>query len=209
MSELWTLVPMRGIEHGKSRLAGALADARRERLNRWLLSNTLKVIEHWRGDLKHCAVVSPCAEALELAQRAGADAVRETTAAAGLNPALILGLMHALQKGAGKVLVLACDLPDLTVDALAALAAAAREPRCMALAPDKLGSGTNALLIAADSGVEFHFGEHSLTRHRAWAEARGFAVTLVDQPALAFDLDTPDDLALWMQRAPLHLAMGG
>lgn len=199
---------MRGIEHGKSRLAGALADAQRGRLNRWLLSNTLKVIARWRGDLKHCAVVSPCAQALELAQLAGADAVRETTAAAGLNPALGLGLAHALQKQAGKVLVLACDLPDLTVDALAALAAAAREPRCMALAPDKLGSGTNALLIDAGAGVEFHFGEHSLMQHRAWADRHGFQVTLIGRAELAFDLDTPDDLALWMQRAPAHLALG-
>ena len=199
---------MRGIEHGKSRLAGTLDDARRGQLNRWLLSNTLAVIARWRGDLKHCAVVSPCAQALELAQLAGADAVRETTAAAGLNPALALGLAHALQKGASKVLVLACDLPDLTVAALDALVAAASAPRCVAIAPDKLVSGTNALLTDADAGIEFHFGEHSLMRHRAWAEAHGFAVQLVDRPELAFDLDTPDDLALWMQRAPAHIAMG-
>ena len=157
-SEIWTIVPVRGIERGKSRLAAVLDAASRARLNHWLLVHTLQVIERWRGDLKHCVVVSPCDQALELAQHAGAAIVREVKDANDLNRALALGMSYATANGAGKVLALSCDLPDLTAESLCALTSTAEHPEHMVLAPDKAGTGTNALLVDARRDVEFRFG---------------------------------------------------
>ena len=198
--DIWTIVPIRGIERGKSRLAPAIDAASRACLNRWLLVRTLKVIERWRGDLKHCIVVSPCDQALELAQRAGAAVVREVKDANDLNRALALGASYAAANGAGKVLVLCCDLPDLTAESLRALTSTAGHPEHMALAPDKVGTGTNALLVDACPDVEFSFGEGSYARHCEWATARGWPVSVIARPELGFDLDTPDDLAAWSTR---------
>lgn len=198
--EIWTIVPMRGIQSGKSRLAAVTDPASRARLNRWLLARTLKVIERWRGDLKHCVVVSPCNQALALARRAGAAVVREMKNANDLNRALTLGGSYAAQNGAGRILVVPCDLPGLTAESLRALTAAAEHPEHMVLAPDKVGTGTNALLVAARRDVEFRFGECSRARHREWAAARGWPVSVIARPELGFDLDTPDDLAAWSKR---------
>ena len=199
-SEIWTIVLMRGIERSKSRLAAAIGAAGRARLNRWLLVHTLKVIEHWRGDLKHCMVVSPCDQALDMAQRTGAAVAREMEDANDPNRAAALGVTHAAANGAGKVLVLCCDLPDLTAESLRAFANEAGRRQHMVLAPDTAGTGTNALLVDACPDVGFSFGEHSYTRHCAWAAVHGWTLSVCARPELGFDLDTPQDLAAWSSR---------
>jgi 2-phospho-L-lactate guanylyltransferase len=196
---IWTIVPMRGIEAGKSRLAAVLDAASRARLNRWLLSHTLAVIERWHGDLKRCVVVSPCDQALELARRAGAAVVREAQGANNLNRALALGAAHAHAHGAGRILVLPCDLPELTAESLHEFAGAAQPPRHMLLAPDAAGTGTNALLVDFAWGGEFCFGERSCARHQACAVARSWTISIYERREFAFDLDTPRDLAAWSQ----------
>jgi 2-phospho-L-lactate guanylyltransferase len=198
--EIWTIVPMRGMESGKSRLAAVIDSASRACLNRWLLARTLKVIERWRGDLRHCVVVSPCNQALELAQRAGALVLCEAAGANDLNRALAIGASHAAANGAGKVLVLPCDLPDLTVESLDALAIESGRAQHMVLAPDLAGTGTNALLVDACPDVEFRFGERSFARHCEWAAARGLTISVCARAELGFDLDTPQDLAAWLSR---------
>jgi 2-phospho-L-lactate guanylyltransferase (CobY/MobA/RfbA family) len=38
-----------------------------------------------------------------------------------------------------------------------------------------------------------------MARHRAAAEAAGVPLAVVERPGLAFDLDTPADLARWLE----------
>src|SRR5882672_4825754 len=89
-SDLWTVVQVRGIEQGKSRLAAVLDQSIRARLNQQLLMSTLGAVGSWRGDLSRCVVVSPCQRALEMAARLGAAIVLEESGASGLNAAAAL-----------------------------------------------------------------------------------------------------------------------
>ena len=200
-SVLWTVVPVRGIAAGKSRLAAVLDATARAALNRRLLEHTLSVVAAWSGGLDRCAVVSSCREALALAARLGAVAVDEGPEAGGLNAAAALGREYAGAHGASSALVLACDLPRLNVEALAAMAGAAASERHMILAPDRHGTGTNALLVSARAPFDFQFGEASCAKHRALAAARGWPVELCLRSELEFDLDTPADLARWTETA--------
>lgn len=199
--DIWTLLPMRGIDRGKSRLLPALGADGRAALNRRLLARTLSAVGSWAGALSRCIVISPCTSALAAATRVGAVALQET-GTGGLNPALRAGLAAAVARGARRVLVLPCDLPQLSARALTALTAEVCGPMHMVLAPDESGSGTNALLAEAHAGLEFQFGPHSLARHRQWATGRGWTVSLLPHPDLAFDLDTPADLARCATLAP-------
>ena len=194
---LWTVVPVRGIGAGKSRLAGVMAPPVRAELNRRLLALTLRAIAEWRGDLAQCVVVSPCADALAAASRAGAIALQEAPDAAGHNAAASLGAAHAWHQGANGVLVLACDLPYLTPAALEEMAKAARAGNELVVAPDRSGRGTNALLLTRRGPFAFRFGEGSCERHLAQAAALGWTATVRTRPELQFDLDTPEDLAEW------------
>ena len=194
---LWTILPHRGVDAGKSRLSAILDSATRNELNRWLLSRTLRVVSAWLGDAQRCMVVSPCAVTLALAKRAGAIPLAELVPAPGLNAALAQGATHASMLGAQCLLILPCDLPQLDTAALQAMMAMANSDSAV-IAPDRHGTGTNALLIDAATR-EFAFGEGSLARHIAMAKARGMRAWTCNQPALAFDLDTEKDFSQWMQ----------
>jgi 2-phospho-L-lactate guanylyltransferase len=193
------VVPFRGYAQGKSRLATVLDAGARARLNRRLLLSTLRAIARWQGDLHRCIVVSPCRRALLTARRMGATALLEAPRA-GLNPAADRGASHARRRGARGVLILPSDLPDLDPASLAAMTQAARAFRHVVLAPDRKGNGTNALLVAAPGRFELQFGEGSFERHQAQAARRGYGVSVCRRPELAFDIDTPEDLAGWCNR---------
>src|SRR5262249_49759308 len=81
----------------------------------------------------------------------------------------------------------------LTADALGAMFQAAADAY-MVIAPDRHGSGTNALLLRASAAFDFQFGEGSCEKHLAAASGRGWRIEVCRRPELAFDLDTPEDL---------------
>jgi 2-phospho-L-lactate guanylyltransferase len=196
-SELWTIIPVRGIAEGKSRLAGVLDTTARARLNRQLLEHTLRTVAGWHGELDHCTVVSACRETLAIAERLGAIPVDEGSETGGLNAAVKRGAAYAGGRGARTILVLPCDLPYLSAAALDAMVEAAVSERHLVIAPDQQGNGTNALLAVALEATDFRFGEGSCAAHVALAAERGWQVALCRHPELEFDLDTPADLAHW------------
>ena len=194
---IWALLPHRGVNAGKSRLSAVLNDAARGKLNRWLLARTLRIVSTWLGDAQRCVVVSPCVHTLALARDAGALALRECAPVQGLNAALAQSAAHAVALGAQRLLILPCDLPRVDIAALQSMAALPVSGGDVVIAPDRHGVGTNALLV--DAGVhEFAFGDSSLARHETLATVRGARALRCEQPALAFDLDTTEDLLQWM-----------
>jgi 2-phospho-L-lactate guanylyltransferase len=69
-------------------------------------------------------------------------------------------------------------------------------PGCV-LAPDRHGAGTNVLGLRPARTDLFRFGERSLEAHRRAAEEAGLVVRLRADPAIALDLDTPEDYRRW------------
>ncbi len=198
---VWVIVPHRGVNEGKSRLSTVLQPAARAKLNRWLLARTLRVVRAWLGDAQRCVLVSPCEVTLALARKAGAIALPEHTSkqasSGGLNAALSQAAAHAAATlGAQRLLILPCDLPRLEVEALAAMEMLPVLGKDVVIAPDRHFKGTNALLVDA-SVRKFAFGKDSYARHIAQGEARGVRTFPCINAALAFDLDTPEDLAEW------------
>ena len=196
---LWIIVPVRGLAAGKSRLARVLDAAGRVELNRELLARTIAVAGKWMGTHRCCIVVSPCCDALALARAAGATCVREGARAAGLNRAVAMGIAQAMERGAKRVMVLPGDLPFISVRALDALASAAATHQVV-LAPDRVRGGTNALVFDPACGLKARFGRRSFAAHRAAALRAGLTVCVLRRADVAFDLDTPADLAVVRSR---------
>jgi 2-phospho-L-lactate guanylyltransferase (CobY/MobA/RfbA family) len=69
----------------------------------------------------------------------------------------------------------------------------------VAIAPDRAGTGTNGLALRPPDALGFAFGTDSLAAHREAAGDAGVALVEVHRPGLAFDLDTPADLARWIE----------
>jgi 2-phospho-L-lactate guanylyltransferase len=187
---------MRGIHSSKRRLETALDDHARAELNRWLLARTLRVVGEWLGGLQQCVFVTACAEALSSARAAGTCAIEEPGGALGHNHAAAVGFAHAASGRGRKIMMLPCDLPLLTAPALDRFAALDNE-RTLVLAADRHGTGTNALIVDAAADIEFKFGDGSLGLYDQWARSRERAVAICTGWELAFDLDTPADLAVW------------
>jgi 2-phospho-L-lactate guanylyltransferase len=188
------IVPHRGLAAAKTRLAGVLDDAEREALARRLLERVLAVAHAACGDV---VVISPSDALGPLVAAAGARLVHQI--GMGLNAGLEQARREALADRVEALVVLHGDLPNLGTEDVAALLRAVPAAGGVAIAPDRAGSGTNGLALRPPDAIPFRFGIGSLAAHRAAADEAGVARVEVDRPGLAFDLDTPADLARWIE----------
>jgi 2-phospho-L-lactate guanylyltransferase len=92
------------------------------------------------------------------------------------------------------MLALPTDLPMLSSDSLREMLMAREAGAQVVIAPDRHGLGTNALLTPLPP-LRFSFGPASRHAHERAAAARGWRSALLVRPGLAWDVDTPDDLA--------------
>lgn len=194
------IIPARGLATGKSRLAGALSIRERRRLNEFMLCTVLGAVRAVRRSHDRLLVVSPDAELRALAARYDAQFLHEAPGG-GLNSALEIAAEAARRGGAGILTVVAADLPFIgptDLDALLAGAGSGPE-RAAVIAPDRCGSGTNALLRPSNAPMGFFFGAESFLRHAAAARAAGLSWQVVERDGLARDLDCPEDWRMWRQ----------
>ena len=207
---LWTIVPVKPFNEGKSRLAGHISPQQRRALNRELLTRTLTAINQAHLDAE-ILVVSRDTHALAAAKRAGSRALPEksqpctappssctpndTESEPQLNAALTQAARHAAAHGATKLLVLPTDMPNLTAEDVRAMAVSrGREPQ-ITIAPSRDG-GTNALMLQPPQAIPFAFGRDSFLRHQRLAAAAGIPVHVVQSDSLLFDIDLPEDYRL-------------
>ncbi|MEB2311983.1 MAG: 2-phospho-L-lactate guanylyltransferase [Sorangiineae bacterium] len=181
---LSAVVPVKGFERAKSRLAPMLGERARAELAGALFERVLAALLAAPG-VARVLVVSDSDAVLERAAQAGAT-TRRDAARGGLGR--IVDAALAELDGA-RALVVMSDLPLITVEDIALVTSSAAP---VVIAPDERGEGTNALALPLPPPFATAFGAaDSARRHRALAP--GAAV--VRSPGLAFDLDEPADLA--------------
>ncbi|MCJ7514039.1 MAG: 2-phospho-L-lactate guanylyltransferase [Anaerolineales bacterium] len=198
---VWAVVPVKPLRRSKSRLSHALGVEERQALSKSLLTHTLDCLAQAEA-VDRIAVVSgdPAVRAMACNWE---TVFVEDPPQGGLNQALNHARQAALRGGAAQVLVLPADLPRLTPEAINQLTGLVDGPPCVVIAPDRHGSGTNALLLAPPALIEYAFGPLSFFRHLQLAEAAGVQPRVCQLPALALDLDLPEDLRLLSEPAPL------
>ena len=194
MSRTRIIVPHRGLAAAKTRLAPVLDHDERIALARTLLVRVLEVA-HQAGD--DVVVISPAAELEPIVVEAGARLAVQR--GMGLNAGLDQAREAAEADRVERLVVLHGDLPNLAADDVAALMEAAADGPAVVIAPDRLGTGTNGLALSPPGVIGFRFGAGSFAAHRAEAQTAGLDPAVVVRPGLAFDLDTPEDLARWLE----------
>jgi 2-phospho-L-lactate guanylyltransferase len=188
------IVPHRGLAAAKTRLAPVLDDGEREALARRLLAQVLHVAHEACGDV---VVITPSEALGPQVVAAGARLVVQR--GMGLNAGLEQARREAIAEGVTTLVILHGDLPNLLTDDVAALVDALPAARGVAIAPDRAGTGTNGLALRPPDAMDLRFGAGSFGAHVAAAEAAGVPLSEVHRPGLAFDLDTPADLARWIE----------
>ncbi len=190
MAQPTVIVPVKSLATAKGRLAPVLSPPARAALVERMLAHVLGVLDAAGIGDRLVATGDPALAAV--AERQGA-AVFDPGTDEDLNAACTAAVRFARSGGGRPVMLLAADLPWLSVADVQALLAGT-DPVVIGEAKD---GGTNALLLAAGTDLPFAFatGTASAGRHEAMAAGSGLGLRLVRRPGLARDIDTPADLA--------------
>jgi 2-phospho-L-lactate/phosphoenolpyruvate guanylyltransferase len=176
------IVPVKGLDGAKTRLAPRLSAGERARLVVGMLDRVLVACAE-AGTIGRTLLVTPDPGLAP----PGVDVLAD----AGTGHADAIALALADRRAARGALVVMGDCPLVTAASLDALVRAARP---LAVAPARDG-GVNALALAEVNGFRPRFGvpaEITL----AEARAAGLEPAVVDDPALALDVDRPEDYEL-------------
>jgi 2-phospho-L-lactate/phosphoenolpyruvate guanylyltransferase len=177
----WTaIVPLKTRGERKSRLAERLSATERADLSQRMFDHVARLLSG------HSAILSVIVLADE--RPAGWGGAWVPDQGRGLNGELEAARERIME---GGVLVLHADLPLLDREDIDVLLDAATTHGA-AIAPDRHGTGTNALALDAGRRLVFRFGVDSFARHREQLADCG----IVRREGFALDLDTPEDLDL-------------
>jgi 2-phospho-L-lactate guanylyltransferase len=180
--ETHVLVHVKRLDGAKSRLAGVLGAPERAELMRSMLGHVVQAV---RGaGVERITLVTP--EDLSLP-----GVGRFDDRGLPWNDALAAAIREIVTEP--LVAVVSADLPLLAPDEVRALLHATPE-RGLAIGRATDG-GTNGVAMRPPGVVVTCFGEPQSARlHGDIAQAAGVEFVVVDQPGLAFDVDTPEDL---------------
>jgi len=190
------IVPHRGLEAAKTRLAPSLDPSERVMLASQLLQRVLRVAREVTDDV---VVISPSRPLAEIVEASGCRL--SVQRGMGLNEGLDQARSDALMEGIETLVILHGDLPNLRADDIRTLCGALPDGDGpgVAIAPDRAGTGTNGLALRPPGVIGFRFGVGSFAAHAAEVERAGVPAVAVNRAGLAFDLDTPEDLARWLE----------
>jgi 2-phospho-L-lactate guanylyltransferase len=193
------IVPQKPLAAAKGRLRSVLHAPARAALSLQLLKTVCTVLKAVAG-IDSITVMTPDPLVRTYAAAWGVRTMPDPYPE--LNAGLA-GVFTALSSKAHGILVIAADLPMIQpADVIALLAKGG--PGTLVLGPSKDGMGTNALLIPPGVPINPAYGDRSLAAHRDRARLAGLRVIEVRRPGLAFDLDSPADLAA----LPFHSQVG-
>jgi 2-phospho-L-lactate/phosphoenolpyruvate guanylyltransferase len=176
------IVPFKGPDGAKTRLAEALGDEERAALALQMLARVLAACEDARS-IRRTLLVTP--------EPGASTEGLEVLLDEGTGHADAIDLALADPRAREGALVVMADCPFVSADALDRLAGAAQP---LALAPADDG-GVNALALRSANGFRPRFGTPAKSMI-ASARAAGIDPAVVADSRLAFDVDRPGDLAL-------------
>ena len=179
------VIPVKGIQTGKSRLSAALNLNERIALNKHLIEHTLSQATNF-NNAAEVYVVSPDQDVQNLVVSKGAQFIQQR--AIGLNAGLAEAIKFIEPR---TTLFLAVDLPNLSITDIEGFFFMPG----IKISPDEEENGTNALLVPKPNTLAFRFGPNSFQLHLTEALKSGIETATVKTPGLQFDLDTSTDLA--------------
>ena len=197
---LAVVVPVRAFDLGKSRLAEWFSPAEREILARTMA----EIVVDPRGDRDGTEWFVVCDDERVAAWAESRRATPILVSASGLNAALVEARASILPRTAATHVVishadlpLASDLVSIVRDAIHVSTMSSSSP-IVVIAPDRRHDGTNVMIVPRDrlSEWEFRYGPGSFAAHREVAARLDLTVSVLDDPRLATDVDTVDDLDL-------------
>lgn len=180
------VIPMKPLAKAKQRLSEAFTADERRMLSLAMLRDVIVAARA----LDEIWVICSDEDAAAVATELGASPVPDRTPADGLNASIAATTAEAIAAGARGMLIVSADCAGARADDVAAVALGDG----IALAPDRKGTGTNALWRQPCDLIPTWYGPKSRRAHQGLAYARGLPFARVARQRLAIDVDTPRDL---------------
>lgn len=192
------ILPVKPFGDAKERLATGLAAEQRRMIAEAMVRDVVAAIGRAR-EIDGVVIVSNEPKVSAIAEGV-ADAVipDEQT---GHSDAALAGVAWAIEHDFARVVMLPGDCPLLDAEELDDVLRRCEDDRIeFAIIPDRMGTGTNALVISPPDAVAPAFGPGSRQRHIAMGLAASRRTAEHEVSSLALDLDTADDLAELAER---------
>lgn len=193
------VIPAKDPNAAKSRLAPLLSHEARQSLALTLFRETLRFF-HANFAALPLVVVTDSPLLAGEAARVGATVLRDERV--GLTAAVQQATAWCADHGFTSALVIPSDIGALRRDEIARLIERPRNRPSVILCPSADEAGTNALLTTPPNVVPIWYGIGSFERFQREAKARGVPVEVLRLADLALDLDTPEDVRRFLDRAP-------
>ena len=187
------LLPVKDFGNAKQRLAGALDGSTRAGLARAMCLDVFQALVRTRVP-ERVVVFTAADEVIQMARPFGFDVVFEK--AVDGHSAAVNHMVSDLMSSSARIVSIASDLPRLAPSEIDFALDAASDP--VTLIPSRDWTGTNGVVFLTPARIEMEYGEGSFRRHLSKAAAAGHRADVMNLPGMAFDIDTPEDLALFM-----------
>ncbi len=194
--DIWAVVPVKDAGAAKQRLAAVMAPSLRQKLALAMLEDVLAALTVCELGGIIVATVDPAAT--RLARRFGA---RVSTANAGESHTAAVAAAAKVLAGEERVAMMAIpgDIPLVTAKEVSRLIAAHGASPSFSIVPAWDERGSNAVLVSPPGAVPLRFGDDSFLPHLDAARERGIAPTVVRLPGIGLDIDTPRDVAAFLE----------
>ena len=186
----YAVVPVKGLDDAKKRLANYLGPTDRGRLVRAMLADVLGAL-HQSDLFEEVMVISPDESVARDAREKNARFVLQT--GTGLNSGVRQAVRSVWHKQVSSMTIILADLPLLEPRDLEELVHISKAVPRVVLVPSSKG-GTNVMLRAPPNIIESSYGRWSYGKHLRHAQNKGVPAYSVSHPRISFDVDTIDDL---------------
>jgi 2-phospho-L-lactate/phosphoenolpyruvate guanylyltransferase len=188
-------IPVKETTDAKQRLADVLPGVRRQQLALAMLEDVLTALVRV-PELAGILVVTADRAAASLAARHGAHILAE--GASNGHTGAARAAAHRLAAEGCAMLQIPGDVPLIEPEDVSRIIAAHGSAPAFTIVPARDEQGSNAVLCSPADAVPLRFGEDSYFPHLAAAGAHGIEPAVVRLPHIALDIDTPEDLALFL-----------
>jgi 2-phospho-L-lactate guanylyltransferase len=188
----FAILPVKRFASAKARLGGDISAGTRRALAESMVTDVLMALRRTDAvDGVFVVTSEPTADAIG---RGYGATVLVDDVEDGQSAATLIGIDHAIEQGAGRVVLVPGDCPALDPAELGALLEQDVVDPSVIVVPDRHGTGTNALVLTPPDIIEPAFGPDSCARHQQLAQAAGVPCEIEHVETLAIDVDTADDL---------------
>jgi 2-phospho-L-lactate guanylyltransferase len=197
--QICAVLPIKDFSGGKQRLASALSSQERIDLVLAMARDVLAALVACK-EIGQILVISGDPAVEHFARDEQAQFLLQESGG-GLSSALTEAAHNLTAQGTQTMLAIHADVPLVEPATLTEFISVSSPAPSVTIAPSNDEDGSNLMLCSPPDVIPFQYGAASFTKHRQAAEGAGINLKVFKDLTLGLDIDTPNDLKSFVDRA--------